>query len=211
MKNSKKAFTIIELMSVIVIIGILSSLAIPSFLAVKARTQQEKMKNTLRLIAQYEEVFFVEHDYYAPGEPGVSSYTFEIFHNGSMSPEGVNLSELPFVFPANRNYDYRIYWVNNGEEHYFYAHGIASIGRGNDIDGDAKMDEWQVSSYDLELVALSNDLGSAVAGGGDSDGEGSDDGDSDGKGKGKGKGKDKDKDKGKEKEEEKGKAKGKTK
>jgi len=160
MKNSKKAFTIIELMSVIVIIGILSSLAIPSFLAVKARTQQEKMKNTLRLIARYEEVFFVEHDYYAPGEPGVSSYTFEISHNGSMSPEGVNLSELPFVFPANRNYDYRIYWVNNGEEHYFYAHGIASIGRGNDIDGDEKMDEWQVSSYDLELVALSDDLGS---------------------------------------------------
>jgi len=160
MKNSKKAFTIIELMSVIVTIGVLASMAIPSYRTVMARTQQEKMKNTLRLIAQYEELFFVENDYYAPGKPGVSSYTFEIYHNGSMSPEGVNLSDLPFVFPDNRNYDYRIYWVNNGEEHYFYAHGIASIGRGNDIDGDEKMDEWQVSSYDLELVALSDDLGS---------------------------------------------------
>ena len=202
MNKSKKAFTIIELMTVIIILGIIASMSVPSYMTVKSRTQQEKMKSTLSLIAQYEELFFVENGYYAPGNPGVSSYTFEIFHDGTMSPEGVSLSELPFVLPDNRNYDYRIYWVSNEEEHYFYAQGIASIGRGNDIDGDTKMDQWQVSSYTMKPVALSDDLGSVTAGdsgGGDSDGDD------------KGKGKDKDKGKGKGKGKGKAKAKGKTK
>lgn len=173
MNKSKKAFTIIELMTVVIILGIIASMSVPSYMTVKARTQQEKMKSTLSLIAQYEELFFVENGYYAPGSPGVSSYTFEIFHDGTVSPEGVSLSELPFVLPDNRNYDYRIYWVSNDEEHYFYAQGIASIGRGNDIDGDTKMDQWQISSYTMKPVALSDDLGSVSAGdsGGGDEGE----------------------------------------
>ncbi len=217
MEDNRKAFTIIELMSVLIIIGVLASLAIPSFVAVKARAKQEKMKNTLRLIARYEEVFFAENDYYAPGKSGVNSYDFEIFHDGRVLPEEVNLSELPFVFPDNRNYDYRIYWVNNGEEHYFYAYGTASTGRGNDIDGDAKMDQWQVSSYDIEPIALSNDLGGGASLGSGEGGEGGGEegeigggeegegggGEGEGEGeeeeKGKGKGKEKEK-KGKEKE-----------
>jgi len=184
-------------MTVVIILGIIASMAIPSYITVKARTHQEKMKSTLSLIAKYEELFFIENDYYAPGTPDVNSYTFEIYHDGTISPEGVNLSELPFVLPENRNYDYRIYWVNNEEEHYFYAEGIASVGRGNDIDGDAKMDQWQVSSYTMKPVALSDDLGKAETDG--SDGEDKD------------KGKDKDKDKGKGKEKDKGKSKGKAK
>jgi len=207
MEKSKKAFTIIELMTVVIILGIISSMAIPSYITVKARTQQVKMKSTLSLIAKYEELFFVENDYYAPGTPDVSSYTFEISHDGTISPEGVNLSELPFILPENRNYDYRIYWVNNQEEHYFYAEGIASVGRGNDIDGDAKMDQWQVSSYTMKPVALSDDLGSASAGG--SDGE--DEGEGEGEGEDKDKDKDKDKGKGKEKDKDKDKGKGKGK
>ncbi len=167
MNNSKKAFTIIELMTVVIILGIISSMAIPSYITVKARTQQGKMKSTLSLIAKYEDLYFIQNGYYAPGTPDVSSYTFEIYHDGTISPEGVNLSELPFILPENRNYDYRIYWVNNEEEHYFYAEGIASVGRGNDIDGDSKMDQWQVSSYTMKPVALSDDLGKVTAGGSD--------------------------------------------
>jgi len=192
MKNLKKGFTIIELMTVIIVIGILAGLAIPGYRTILARTKQEKMKNTLRLIAKYEHAFFLENGYYAPGEPGSESYTFEIFHDGRMNPENVDLSELPFVLPDNRNYDYRIFWVNNNQESYFYAQAIASIGRGNDIDGDEKMDHWQVSSYNFEPVPLSNDLGSekteeAVE---EDSGEG-EEGNGNGKGKGKGKGQEK--------------------
>jgi prepilin-type N-terminal cleavage/methylation domain-containing protein len=175
MDNLKKAFTIIELMSVIIVIGILAGLAIPSYRTIAAHTQQEKMKNTLRLIAKYEEAFFIENGYYTPGQPDLESYNFEFFHDGRMDPEEVNLSELPFIFPDNKNYDYRIYWINNEEENYFFAQAIASIGRGNDIDGDVKMDNWQVSSYNPEPVSLSNDLG----------GNGTIEEEEEGKGKGK--------------------------
>ena len=199
--NLKKGFTLIELMTVIIVIGILAGLSVPGYRTIMARTKQEKMKNTLRLIGKYEHAFFLENGYYAPGQTGLQSYTFEISHDGSQSPQEVNLSDLPFVFPDNRNYDYRIYWVNNDQESYFYAQAIASIGRGNDIDGDEKMDNWQVSSYNLEPEALSNDLGS------DGAVEEGENGDEDDNGKGKGNGKGKDKDKGKDK----GKGKGKDK
>lgn len=159
MKNSSKAFTLIELMAVIIILGVFSGLAIPSYRKVLAQTKQEKMKSTLRLIARYEELSFIENGYYAPGKSVVESYDFEFFHDGRKVPGEVNLSELPFVFPDNRNYDYKIYWVNNEKEQYFYAYATASVARGNDIDGDAKMDQWQVNSYNFEPTALSDDLG----------------------------------------------------
>ena len=113
MKNSNKAFTLIELMAVIIILGILSSLAIPSYRKVLAQTKQEKMKSTLRLIARYEELSFIQNEYYAPGKPGVESYTFELFHDGSMVPAEVNLSELPFVFPDNRTYVFGAFGSRN--------------------------------------------------------------------------------------------------
>jgi prepilin-type N-terminal cleavage/methylation domain-containing protein len=199
----KKGFTLIELMTVIIVVGIIASLSIPGYRTIMSRTKQEKMRNTLRLIARYEEAFFLENGYYAPGEAGAESYTFEISHDGIASPQEVNLSNLPFVLPDNRTYDYRIYWVNNGEESYFYAQASASIGRGNDIDGDDKMDNWQVSSYNFEPEALSNDLGGdgtveeGDEGGGDEGGEGEieegENGNGNGNGKGKGKGKEKEK------------------
>jgi prepilin-type N-terminal cleavage/methylation domain-containing protein len=92
MKNNK-AFTLIELMVVIIILGVLAGLAVPSYRKILAQTQQEKMKNTLRLIARYEELSFVQNEYYEPGKPGVESYTFELFHDGRMVPEEIDLSE----------------------------------------------------------------------------------------------------------------------
>jgi prepilin-type N-terminal cleavage/methylation domain-containing protein len=45
----KKAFTLIELLSVIIIIGIISALAVPNLKKFRARVLQNRMKNTLQV------------------------------------------------------------------------------------------------------------------------------------------------------------------
>lgn len=63
-------FTLIEMLIVIVIIGILASIAIPKFYRAKERSVIAKMRNDLRALAMAEEAYFNEHStYYGGGLP----------------------------------------------------------------------------------------------------------------------------------------------
>jgi prepilin-type N-terminal cleavage/methylation domain-containing protein len=58
MRNTRAAgFTLIELLIVMVVIGILASIAIPKFGAVKEKAYLAAMKSDLRNLATYEETF----------------------------------------------------------------------------------------------------------------------------------------------------------
>lgn len=46
-KNQDKGFTLIELLVVIIIIGILSAIALPSFLSQTSKARQRKLKTIL--------------------------------------------------------------------------------------------------------------------------------------------------------------------
>ena len=61
----KNGFTLIELLIVVVIIGILASVAIPKFRNTKGKAFLASMKSDLRNLATAQESYFYEHSTYA--------------------------------------------------------------------------------------------------------------------------------------------------
>ena len=61
---SRQGFTLIELLIVVVILGILASIAIPKFVNTKEKTYIAAMKADLRNLSTVEEAFFYDSTYY---------------------------------------------------------------------------------------------------------------------------------------------------
>jgi prepilin-type N-terminal cleavage/methylation domain-containing protein len=64
LKNGSRGFTLVELMIVVVIIGILASIAVPKFGAVVARAKLTELKQGLWHIINLEKAYFPAHDSY---------------------------------------------------------------------------------------------------------------------------------------------------
>src|SRR6476646_11930311 len=64
MRNMRKGFTLIELLIVVVIIGILAAIAIPTFANTKQKAYITAMKSDLRNLVTAEESFFADSTKY---------------------------------------------------------------------------------------------------------------------------------------------------
>jgi type IV pilus assembly protein PilE len=64
-KNQESGFTLIELMIVIVVIGILATLAVPKYLSVTRKAKESEAKLMLSQIQSLQESFYREHETYA--------------------------------------------------------------------------------------------------------------------------------------------------
>lgn len=59
--QSKKGFTLVEIMIVVVIIGLLAAMAIPAFQKVRETSQTKAITNNLRQLASGADQYFIEN------------------------------------------------------------------------------------------------------------------------------------------------------
>ena len=66
MNRHRQGFTLIELLIVVVIIGILASIAIPKFSATREKAYLSSMKSDLKNLASQQEIYYNDHFSYGP-------------------------------------------------------------------------------------------------------------------------------------------------
>ena len=69
-----RGFTLIELLIVVVIIGILASIAIPKFANTKQKAYVAQMKSDLKNLATAEEAFFYDSAFYTTSLPALNNF-----------------------------------------------------------------------------------------------------------------------------------------
>ncbi|MBW2293905.1 MAG: prepilin-type N-terminal cleavage/methylation domain-containing protein [Deltaproteobacteria bacterium] len=106
-------FTLIELMIVVSIVGLLSSVAIPNYMRFQMKTKSTEAKTSLAAIRTAEESYFSEYGRYAPATPnpveipGSSKTTFSPANVGfqrlGFSPEGTVYFSYAVAVPVAAN------------------------------------------------------------------------------------------------------------
>jgi len=137
----RKGFTLIEIMVVVVIIGVLAALAIPTYKLAVVRARQREALVNLKYLWELEQAFFAEHGHFGPG--------IHVDINEAHLPPGVggriksyidNDPPLEFSLPPSHRYYYYIYYETNPPFIY-----IGADCRGeNDLDGDPTPDWWYI-------------------------------------------------------------------
>jgi len=132
--NSKRGFTLIELMIVVVIIGILAALAIPRFMRATTKAKQSEAKQILKQIYVMEHAYRQEYNTYATGDPSPQ------VAGGSFPILGVEIM-------SSARYSYDITVADSTT--------FTVIAKAN-LDDDGTVDEWQIDQAGT-LVCNEND------------------------------------------------------
>ena len=116
--RNEKGFTLVELMVVVVIIGILASLAMPRFSQMISRAKTTEAKRILGQIIELEIAYY---------------YKFSVF----FAFDNVDAPEIDFLLPSNSKFDYK--FVDNGD-----GTGTGTATENVDLNGDADITDGLV-------------------------------------------------------------------
>ena len=140
MNKREHGFTLIELMIVVVIIGILASLAIPRFMAASSKSKQTEAKGVLKQIHLLQAAYRQEYDkYWIVG--------------GAMNaanPSTFNRLGLDLAQPAR--YSYTLTSADAGVSTYLATATVAAPG----LDDDPTPDIWTIDQSGL-MQSVSDD------------------------------------------------------
>ena len=120
-RRSEKGFTLVELMIVVVIIGILASIAIPKFSSLISKTKVTEAKNILGQIINLEKTYYLAN----------SSYV--------AFAEAADCTAIGFEQPdvASRRFEYKFEIVGAAP----FSDSIATATENVDVNGDGDIDD----------------------------------------------------------------------
>lgn len=104
-KKGNEGFTLIELLVVIIIIGILTAIALPSFLNQSNKAKLTEAKNNVRLSSEAQKAFFVEYGSFITATDAADAKALN-----AVSSDVVHWFEALGVSPNTQtdNYDYHL-------------------------------------------------------------------------------------------------------
>jgi prepilin-type N-terminal cleavage/methylation domain-containing protein len=140
-KNRQSGFTLIELMVVVVIIGILASLALPYFMGAAARSKQSEAKTILKQIHVQQMAYFQEYEVYW--------ITGATMNNGT--PAAFGRLFIDQTSPVR--YSYAITSASAGLSDFLVTATVAAPG----LDDDPAPDTWTIDDAGA-LVNVSDDV-----------------------------------------------------
>ena len=135
-RRGEKGFTLVELMIVVVIIGILASIAIPKFSSMIGKAKTTEAKSILN------QVITLETSYY------YSSSAYVAFDN-------IDVPTIDFELPANAKFDYK--FVDNGD-----GTGLATATENVDLNGDGDITDGLTLDTDKNQGNLDDGGGSLL-------------------------------------------------
>ena len=138
-RRNEKGFTLVELMIVVVIIGILASIAIPKFSNMIGKTKTTEAKQILGNIISQEKAYYYAENAYAD-------------FNAALDAE-VNCPQIGFSFPDGSRFYYG----------FVGATEIASAKEKEDVNGDSAADDTLTLAIDGTKSAVAGTAGDDLA------------------------------------------------
>ncbi len=116
-KRSERAFTLVELMIVVVIIGILASIAIPKFSSLISKTKVTEAKTMLRQIVNLEKTYYLANSAYVA------------------FADGADCTVIAFEQPDARRFEYKF------DPNATLDNSVATATENIDINGDGDIND----------------------------------------------------------------------
>ncbi len=136
-RENENGFTLVELMIVVVIIGVLASIAIPKFSAIITRAKISEAKSILNQIIDLEQTYYNMYSAYVA------------FNEGQDAPQ-VDFTQPS---PAKRRFEYKFEIVGAAP----FDQSLATATENQDINGDGDTDDGLTLSVS-EVQDVVNDM-----------------------------------------------------
>ncbi len=106
----KRGFTLVELLVVVAVISILAAIAIPAYLGVQTRSRREAAVTDLQNLASAMELYYQEHNRYAPSD-------------GTTSDLNTIKTRYRAFRPGTNNFSYKVTVSNAGQDYLIEVSG----------------------------------------------------------------------------------------